>query len=284
MPSTLVAKHAHQESAMRSYVHILAVCIALSICDAVHAQEQLPDPAPATPSATLPPISLNVKDAPLEDVAKALSDATGTEIVTPSAADVVRLHGDPADRYTLHVTGPFWEVFRQLTEQHTICPLVPRRNHYAPDLFLVPDSKDHDPAPLWELNKIVIGGNYWLQMTGITLNNYQVRPYIPLSWIVVADPRLSWHIENAVFPPLVHIIDDRGDEMKYRAPPRVASTHVRPLGSVWPQHANLQVPTNGAKKIVSLQGSFTIYELIENGAGETRQITVPFEIKDIALP
>jgi hypothetical protein len=242
---------------------------------------------PPAPESSLPTISLNVKDAPLEDVAKALGDATGTTIVV-GRRKTHEPTDEPVDRYTLHVTGqPFWEVFRQLHEQHTIYIIMPRRSpnerKKLPNMVLMPGSKNQSPAALWEQHKIVIGGDYWLQVTGIVrIDN--VPPYVGLNWHVVADPRLDMHIHHAIFPPLTDIIDDRGDEMKYVNTPRVGSTDIPPPGGVWPQHANLEVPTNGAKKIASLKGSFTIYELIENGDGATRQITVPFEIKDIALP
>jgi hypothetical protein len=66
--------------------------------------------------------------------------------------------------------------------------------------------------------------------------------------------------------------------------PRISAHQARPRGSLWTLHEAFAVPKDHATKIVSLQGSFSMFELIENGAGATRQVTIPFEIKDIPLP
>jgi hypothetical protein len=65
-----------------------------------------------------PPISLEVKDATLAQVAAALAKATGQPIrVSEPAANAPA----PADRYTLQADNlPFWEIHRQLAAQHPL--------------------------------------------------------------------------------------------------------------------------------------------------------------------
>ncbi len=62
-----------------------------------------------------PPISLDVRDAPLADVAAALAKATGqamTTSISPANAN---------ERYTLKADNlPFWEIHRQLSAQHPL--------------------------------------------------------------------------------------------------------------------------------------------------------------------
>lgn len=83
-------------------------------------------------NATQPPISIDVQNATLADVAAAFYYATDTPCTayTPADRDLAR-NGDLYRlHWTLHVANkPFWAVFETLNRQHEIGFVFPRRPH-----------------------------------------------------------------------------------------------------------------------------------------------------------
>jgi len=152
--------------------------------------------------SNLPGISLNVKDAPLQEVLDALNQALNAPVKLESLSGP-----NFADSFTLNVTNkPFWEVFAALHQQHplnltgmsgTNPTLRISTGRTNPMPFAI-----HGPA-------IAFLNNISLQRTINLQADTPVRQStLNLSLVLAFDPRLS--VSRYQLPAVARAVDDQG--------------------------------------------------------------------------
>lgn len=214
--------------------------------------------------ATLPPISVDMKDAPIGLVADVLGSETGTRCVAVKTSEQdLALDAERrylySQRWTLSVAKrPFWEVVEALGRQHPIGFVFPRRPDDS-DLVLVPLHKDQT----W-----VRAGDF---MIGLAVA-VRARPDDPLilHWTLISDPRLR--IIHVTVPTLI-MIDDRGEELVAHRADGYGG-HLCPVNSVLSEP-----PTKLGTTIRSVK-----CEMLVSIDGAKEDVSIRFDCTDTAIP
>jgi hypothetical protein len=250
---------------------LLAVASALIPCAASYCQTK---PAATRPAfiqsnpvlkTTQPPISVDLQNATLAEVAAAFYYATDTPCIawSPSENDLSRKGDLYRLRWTLSVTNkPFWEVFEALNRQHEIGFVFPRMPH-DPNLILVPLRPRGRTC--------VYAGNFMISLGGAVR---APRPEGPLflQWVFAADPRVRL---ASVAVPTLTVIDDRGEKLEVRTEKLgVSEVHLVSLRSTLSEP-----PTKLGRYITSVKG-----EMLVGVDGVSKDTVVRFDRTDLKLP
>ncbi len=193
-----------------------------------------------------PGISLSVKDATLADVAKALSDATGT--VVPSWPPA-RMGGQSGERFTLEaVREPYWDVFCKLSAQHGL----QLQQQQQLTLIIAP--------PGWQrcvkIGGVAIFPNAITRQAVVNLQappGQQVGPpTMSLSYTMAVDPRVKVQAYGGT--QFLSVMDDAGNVLHSEAdkPPQFWRRGRTQWG--WMESVPLTIPEKPGTKVTSAKG------------------------------
>ena len=215
------------------------------------APASLPDPARVAAidedlAANPPPLTVDFKDASLQEVADALSKVLNQKVECDPPN-----RNDPAVRFTLSARDkPFWEVFMDLSRQHGLSLQGPGGSLRLITQRGVP----------WRNG--AVAGPVAFFPTMISLQRYANQQSTPgeltqsmsLQYSVVFDPRLR--LVKFSIPAFTDIIDDAGNNLFHQ------EAKVAPLSDVnsrnlWvvTDNVSLRTPEKRGTRIVSAKGS-----------------------------
>jgi hypothetical protein len=223
--------------------------------------------------STHPPgITVEVKDAPLIDVAAALSRELGVDI---GVVEVNRGRMGPVGeaRYTLKMTdAPYWEVIRAITEQHAISFSSSMQG------LRINDAGGSSNA----VRRMIISGPAAVMISSLT-KTLQVDPQaeagkevqpprMEMRLTVMADPRmpvrsveLAW---EKVEDDLGNVLVDPGTN---RSVMSAGMTMMARMNN-WTSYVTLKVPEKMGKKIAVMKGELLLMVDLHE---ERREITEP---------
>jgi len=214
-----------------------------------------------------PPISLDLKDAPLADVVAALEKATGEKFNDTLAVALNRAGragnirpGGPT--FTLSAKEqPFWEIFRDLSDQHGLV-LQPSGPTSRPGFRLAQQEPGLHPTQI--VGGVAIFANSITRTASINLQNrpgQQVQtPTLTFAFSAMVDPRIK--LVTAQPPRFFNVVDDAGNTLLdlpvTSELDRRAALSASLLTRFMNNSVSLPVLEKGGKKIASAKGAIAL--------------------------
>jgi hypothetical protein len=205
---------------------------------------------------TQPPITIDIKDTTLRDVAAALSKATNTHVIAYRSTE--------AKKFTLNSRiGPFWEIFDELDRQFPLTFAFARPDDAA-ELAVMHAARRPPRA---------IAGDFMVYGSVAV----RTRPDSPLilHWGIVSDPRMRI---SAVRVPSLQAEDDHGN--KYTAKANTDSNS-SDSNRHWTLQTVLPEPTAPAGTTLSVKATLNVG--IGEGFELTDPVTIHVQFKDVPM-